>query len=119
MAAVIVAALEAARFRFVDEAGLQAGIAEVLAGAGLGAVSREHRLSARDRVDFVVGGVAVEVKVTGAAADVVRQLLRYAEDAAVAELVLVTTVNRHVVAMPAALRGRPLHVVHVQRPGGW
>jgi hypothetical protein len=112
--------LEQARFRFTDEAGLQAGIGALLR-AGLPSstdVVREHRLSGRDRVDFMVGGsVAVEVKIHGSDASVVRQLIRYAEHDAVRAIVLVTSVARHVTVMPDALMGKPLLVVHAQRPG--
>lgn len=119
VAGAIVAALEDTRFRFTDEAGLQAGIAAALEDAGIANVQREYHLSAKDRPDFWVDGVAVEVKVKGSAEDTVRQLLRYAAHPSTTAVVLATTVSRHVTAMPPMLVTKPLHVVHVQRPGGW
>lgn len=75
--------------------------------------SREHVLSARDRVDFLCGGVAVECKVAGSPADVLVQLQRYAEHESVSELVLVTSRWDH--AFEATVNGKPL-AVYRSRP---
>lgn len=105
----VVAAVRARRFRHVHEDELQLGIAEVLAAAGLEA-EREVRLSPRDRIDFLVGTVGVEVKVAGTAAAAKRQLERYAESDRVEELVLVTD-RVQAGAQPATINGKPLRVV--------
>lgn len=75
--------------------------------------SREHVLSARDRVDFFCGGVAVECKVAGSPADVLVQLQRYAEHESVLELVLVTSRGNH--AFEATVNGKQL-AVYCARP---
>lgn len=65
------------RFRFVTEKDLQDGIAEALDAAGI-AYSREKSLGKPDRPDFIVGNVAIEVKIKGSLADLLRQVSRYA-----------------------------------------
>lgn len=75
-------------------------------------VSREHRLSDRDRPDFLVDGrFVVEIKVHGAVrAKIVKQLERYAEHDLVEGLVLAT--GRSIV-LPATINGKPLRVVNL------
>jgi hypothetical protein len=97
------------RFRFVDEAQLQTGLAQALEADGF-AVEREVRLGARDRLDLLVDGVAIEVKVAGGAVDVARQLARYARHDRVEALLLVTSRVRHV-QVPRELGGKPLEIV--------
>lgn len=87
-----------------DELRLQDEMDEFLTQSGI-AHEREVRLSATDRLDFLVGSVAVEVKVKGSPHAVIRQLLRYAEHEQVTELVLFTTRSQLVV--PKTLGGKP------------
>lgn len=98
-----------ARFTWANEKQLQDGIAMVLATTGL-AVSREHRLSPADVIDFLVESVGVEVKIKGAVAAVQAQLERYAEHECVTELVLVTA-RTQLTRMPRKLNGKPLTVL--------
>lgn len=105
-----VRALLASRsYRYGNEEQLQAGLAYVLRDH---AVEREWPLTG-GRVDLYlpVLQVAVEVKVKGSAGDVRRQLERYAADATVAGLVLVTNRFRH--RFGDELGGKPLATVHV------
>lgn len=111
----VVDVIRAARFPFGDEDQLQAGIAAALGRAGF-ALSREYRLTARDRIDlFVTGGVGVEVKIAGAAGNVQRQLRRYSEHPLIKELVLVTRCARHTAA--ATLNGKPVTVINLAGAG--
>ena len=72
-------------------------------------VSREHRLSHRDIVDFLAGSVAIEIKMNGAAPrPILRQLERYAAFPDVSAVILVS--NR-AIAAPATVCGKPLYVV--------
>jgi hypothetical protein len=96
------------RHRYDNEGELQASIAKVLGSHGI-AFEREVRLSDKDRPDFMVGGVAIEVKVASSRADVLRQLARYAEHPEVSGMVLVTSKACHL-NMPAQLLGKPLAV---------
>lgn len=98
------------RFLYQDEYQLQDGIEAALRGAGYEPV-REVRLSAADRVDIMVGSVAIEVKIAGRAPSVIRQLMRYAKHDEVSELILVTTKIRHN-EVPPFLDGKPVHIVY-------
>lgn len=102
------------RYRWRDEADLQAQLAVAFAEDGI-AVAREHRLSPTDRVDFFDHGtgVAVEVKVASSTAEVIRQLWRYAKCDTVREIVLVSSRSAHASALPPAVNGKPVRVVHV------
>lgn len=106
--AAVAATIGGFRFRFADEDALQEAIAAVLTDVGF-TPKREVRLDARCRIDLLVDRVGVEVKVGGAAGDVVSQLTRYAAFDAIEELVLVTTRPRHKV--PAFIAGKPCHMV--------
>lgn len=104
--------VERVTFRVTREAELQAGIAEALARARY-PYQAEARLSDADRVDFLVfGRVALEAKVDGSRADVLRQCQRYARAAKVASVLLVTTRAQHR-GLPEALNGKPLRVVYL------
>lgn len=110
-AADVATALRAHRYQFAHEDDLQAGIAEALTAARI-PYQREVRLSATDRLDVMVHGVAIEVKVAGATDRVLSQLQRYASHDQVTDLVLVTTRARHC-ALPALVGGKPLAIVHL------
>jgi hypothetical protein len=108
-AARIAALIGACRYHYRDEDRLHAGIEQVLADGGVNATA-EARLSGRDRIDFLAGPVGIEVKIAGSAADVTRQLRRYATHPEIGALVLVTTRARHR-ALPRQIGGKPLRVV--------
>jgi hypothetical protein len=95
------------RFRYTDEDQLQEGIAAVLGEAGLDP-EREVRLGRRDRVDIMVGGIAIEVKVAGSAAGAFEQLQRYAAHDEVEALVLVTSQYQR---LPDKAGGKPLSTI--------
>lgn len=110
-AAAVVAAVRTYRYTYRHEADLQEGVAEALGAAGLPA-RREVALPGQDRLDLLVGGVAVEVKVAGSPTTVLAQLLRYAAHHQVQELVLVTTRASHR-TLPPTVGGKPLAVLHL------
>jgi hypothetical protein len=96
------------RYPHTDEKQLQDGIEKVLQSCGID-YRREVRLTAQDRPDFMVGTVAIEIKIKGPFIHVLRQLVRYAEHEQVTGLVLVTTKASHL-NMPAKLHGKPVVV---------
>lgn len=106
--------IAAGRYDLSNEAAVQAGIDQLLVDAfGREAVRREHRLSPFDRPDFMIGGVAVEVKVRGARPALIwKQLKRYAAYEAVSAVVLVT--NR-AMGLPASIDGKPAWYVSLGR----
>lgn len=76
-------------------------------------ISREHRLGARDVPDFMIHGVAVEVKMNAASPRaIVRQLERYAAHDEVRSLILLT--NRAVI-LPPMICGKAVDVVSLGR----
>ena len=82
------------RLRVYPEKTLQEDIESVLRESGI-SFNREFPLSKRDRVDFLVGSVAIEVKIKGSKTDVLRQLFRYAEHDRIREILLITTKAAH------------------------
>lgn len=97
-------------FTWYTEQQLQDGVERVFTTEGV-PYTREARLTARDRPDFLAGdGVGVELKVKGGAIDALRQLQRYAGSPLVRELLLVTTTYRHA-DVPATIGGKPLRVL--------
>lgn len=94
------------------EAHLSAAVRQSLRAAGM-ELEAEQALT-KGRVDFRVGSTAVELKVQGSAANVLRQLERYADDPSITDVVLVTTSAKHQ-RMPPSVGSKPLHVVYLPR----
>jgi len=89
-----------------EEYRVQAAIEALLKREGIQHV-REFTLSPKDRIDFLVGTVGIEVKVAGGIGAVVRQLERYAKHECIQSLVLVTTKST-LARVPLELNGKPL-----------
>ena len=98
--------LRAYRYGYSDEATLQCCIAGVLDAHSV-EFEREHRLDARNRLDFLVGSVGIEVKIGGSRNDLIRQLHRYAQFDAIGELLVVSSRMR-LTSLPEALNGKPI-----------
>ncbi|POZ80246.1 hypothetical protein [Burkholderia contaminans] len=95
------------RFRFVDERELQDGIEKVLAGS-LRGYKREAVLGPADRPDFLLDdGVAIEVKVDGSLAELLRQVSRYASHDSVRAILVVGT-PYWIAKIPSEIGGKPL-----------
>lgn len=106
--------LKAARLDVSDEKRTQRDMAEVFDARGI-SYQREVRLSKSDIVDFMVHGIALEVKLKGAnKRDVFRQLERYAEHDSVNALVLASNIT---MGLPAEIKGKPIYFIHLGR--GW
>jgi hypothetical protein len=101
-------------FTCSTEKELQDAVASTLALAGWTA-EREVEVAPGDRIDFLVGDVGIELKVSGATMAVNRQLHRYLGSSRIAGLLLVTTKMRHR-AVARELQGKPVAVVCV---GAW
>lgn len=101
-------ALEQTKLPSTTEEHLQVAIAARLTELGV-TFEREHRLSAKDRPDFFVDGLAIEVKIKGTLTEVTRQLARYAAHVAVREVLLVTS-RLQLASVPRTLNGKPVHV---------
>lgn len=104
----VLAVIRGYRYTFASEAGLADALEDVLREAGL-VPERERVLDARSRLDLLVGGVAIEVKVGSDPADVYRQLRRYAAYPCVEGIILVTSRVRHS-WIPDVIDGIPVRV---------
>lgn len=109
----VVRVIEAARLDLSSEKAAQAGIASALEKAGLSFV-REHVLAQGDVIDLFGEGVGIEVKISGSARAIFRQIERYALHDAVKAIVLAT--NR-AMRLPAEVAGKPAVVVSMGK--GW
>lgn len=107
------AALARVRFVYAREVELQDGIGRVLEAAFPGQVQREVRLEGgRNRLDFQVGGVAVEVKIDGSLSELTRQVQRYAGLPEVSG-VLAVVGRARLRNLPESLCGKPVGVLHL------
>lgn len=107
----IIRVLAGCRFPLSNEKLLQAAIQEEFDAHGV-EHSREHRLSAADIPDFLIGRIVVEVKIKGSKRDIYAQVKRYADHDVVDELILATNVPT---GMPTEINGKPVHVFNLAR----
>ena len=99
------------RYNFQDETTLQEGMALALTRQGID-FAREVRLDAKNRPDFMIGPVAVEVKIKGTFAEFLRQANRYLALEQVSALIVVGT-PKWMPAVPATLLGKPVYTVRL------
>lgn len=93
--------IDAYRFRYVTESDLQDGIEDALRVNGID-YRREQPISKTDRPDFLVGGIAVEVKTKGTLPALLRQINRYAAHDYVRSILVIGT-PRWIHAIPQVL----------------
>jgi hypothetical protein len=97
-----------------DEAGLSAIVRMRLQAA---AVEFDSEVcldgDRRNRIDFVVGRVGLELKIDGSPSSVLRQLDRYAAADELDAVVLITTRRSHLRGLPDELRGKAIAAFHV------
>jgi len=110
----IVDLIENARVDLSTETLAQRGLARLFMDAGLDAKA-EVRLSDRERIDFMIGRIGLEVKIGHPRRAILRQLERYAKSDEVDALILVTSVAFPTTNPP--IDGKPLHVASLSR--GW
>lgn len=104
--------LAAYRFRFGTERDLQDGIEALLVTERI-PFQRERAISGPDRPDFLVdGNLAVEVKIKGSLAQLLRQASRYASHPEIAGIVVVGS-PRWLAGVPTELCGKPVRAVRL------
>jgi len=99
------------RFDTVCEAALQGQIEKILQDNNI-EYEREVRLSPRDRIDFVVQGIGIEVKIKGSAKAIYRQCQRYCADDRIKELFLVSGRS---MGLPETIEGKPCYYHNLGR----
>lgn len=106
------------QYSYRTEAELQDQLQARLDGAGF-ECSREHTLSCGTRPDFLVRHgdqrIAIEVKIGGSRADLVRQVQGYALSGEVDSVLAVTTIALHQ-SLPEKIGGKPVMVAFVASP---
>lgn len=73
---------------------------------------REVRLSPADIPDFMIGGLAIELKIKGGKMDIYRQLRRYAQHDRVTRILLLTNVA---MGLPEEIEGRRTYIANLGR----
>lgn len=106
---VLISLLESFSFRFQNEKELQDGIAKVLDGETI-EYKREFSLSRWDRPDFLIEGIAIEVKIGGTLNNLLRQIHRYAGFEEI-EAVIVITNRSRLADLPAMINGKQVSVI--------
>lgn len=107
----LIRALSKARLPFDDEKRLQARMLEVIVCAGI-PVEREARV-AGGVIDFLFPfGVGIEVKISGSASAIRRQLERYSKDERIHTLILATSKSIH---LPDEIGGTRVIVLDLGR----
>jgi hypothetical protein len=95
------------KFRFSSESELCDGLEKVFKAAALTFV-REYRMTAADRLDFLVESIAVEVKTKFSSPAVTMQIFRYLQNELITGALLVTSRRKH--NLPAQMNGKPIVV---------
>jgi hypothetical protein len=104
----LVALIRSARIDLSSEKRAQADLEQVLSSAGI-EFQREEPLTATDIVDFLVAGIALELKLRGARKkEVYRQLCRYARNPRVNSILLASNVS---MGLPARIEGKDAYLV--------
>jgi len=101
----IIGILAKYRFDTSCEATLQAQIENVLQESGI-EYQREVHLSLRDRIDFLVHGIGIEVKITGSAKAIFRQCQKYCTYDQIESFILVSGRS---MGLPETIEGKPCY----------
>ncbi len=99
------------RFDTSCEATLQAQIERAFRERGV-EYKREVRLSSHDRIDFLLEGIGIEVKIKGSAKAIFRQCQRYCAYDEIQALILVTGRS---MGLPESIQGKPCYYHNLGR----
>ncbi|MFC6838594.1 hypothetical protein [Xanthomonas theicola] len=104
------------RYRYGSEVQLHDAMASVLESAGL-TFERELRLDARNRVDFWLDGIVIEVKVGGSLSEALHQADRYVHLPMVTGVLLASTERWGDTSLRErpAWNGKPFQLVRLSR----
>jgi hypothetical protein len=100
-------ALRGKAVRAGNERELNEVVADLFRAAGLSFAS-EYRLNPKDRVDFFMAGLGIELKTDGSVSALLRQLDRYAASDEIKELLLISTRRKLCLLGVDELRGKPI-----------
>jgi hypothetical protein len=106
---ILYAFLAQFRFNYTSEAELQSGIQQALSASSY-RVQREFRLEDLGRLDFLINdAIVIETKIGGSAAELMRQVSRYAQSQSVQAVLVITSRASHV--LPKSFNGKPVMVL--------
>lgn len=103
-------------YRYSSEVALHESLAKVLKAQGFELI-QEHRLDARNRFDFWINGIVIEVKVDGSLSDALRQVNRYINLPEVKGVILAGTPRwaGEPLAQKPEWNGKPFKMVRLAR----
>lgn len=101
-------------YRFGSETQLHEAIAQVLTQDGR-AFRREVRIDDKNRFDFDLAGIIIEVKIKGSLSEALHQVDRYCALDHVRGVLIASSVRWAVVQEPKPIRGKPVRVIHLKR----
>jgi hypothetical protein len=96
-------------FNIENERSVQNVLSDILVSVGVN-VKREFKLSDSDRIDFLVDGIGIEVKLDSSVTKMIRQLHRYARSDKINALILATA-DPKLINIPSTLNGKPVKVI--------
>jgi hypothetical protein len=105
--------IHSSRITLGTEGVAQDDLEKVLQAAGM-PYEREVILSSTDRIDFLIGDVGVEMKISGSPKAIFRQVERYTTHDRIGSMVLATN---KAMKLPAIVGGKPAAVASLGR--GW
>lgn len=100
--------LRSSKIKHSTESEMQDDIERLLSKSGI-EYQREFRFSPKDRVDFLVEGIAIECKTAGNPMRVHRQIERYAKYDEVKSIILITS---KFMKVKPEINGKPASVIH-------
>jgi len=103
--------LSSTKFIFSNEIELHQGIEQFLISLGID-YQKEVILDSKDRIDFLIGKIGIEIKINESTSEVTRQLWRYAQQEMIDEIILITTRSKHKV-IEGIINGKPIYIVHL------
>jgi hypothetical protein len=98
-------------FDLGNETRLQREIARVFDKKNI-PYKREVVLSDRDRIDFMVNNIGIEIKINGSSSKIFRQCRRYCKHNEVDELILA---SNKAMGLPKNIEGKPAFFLHLGR----
>ena len=104
------------RYDLQDEKVIQMQISDALTAPDINHV-RELRLSPKDIIDFYLptcdeNGIGIEIKLSGNAKIIYKQLERYCKYPQISEIILITNKT---IGLPKAILGKPTHIIKLGR----
>lgn len=108
----ILSTIKTHRFDLQNEKVLQTQISKVLTDAGI-KHDREHHLSVKDIIDiyFPDGSrIGIEIKITGNAKSIYKQLERYCKHEEISQIILVTNKT---IGLPKTINDKPAYIINL------